>query len=448
MSDAHVARAGGVKAAAASRGLVDHPWRRALSDELHARPYEALSAPVRASHLAMLSSEETAVLDRAHVAELCRRYGALPPPEEARHTVLDAGAFRLKWERHTEFSTYTFFREADYADPFPAPPIELVPQDWLAGLPGQRLVAVHAALEPSAHKDRPIDELYRLFGTDNIAGSRMSGGAGEAYSDFRMGEDGFGRILMRDRSLKPRQAGRLVQRLLEIETYRMMALLALPLAREVGPKVTTIDHALAKIAAAIAGLESFEDERALLKQLTELSTRVEEISASTTYRFGAARAYYELVESRIDELRESRIEGLQTIKEFMDRRLAPAMSTCEATATRLEGAAARVSRAADLLSTRVDLELEGQNQELLQSMNRRAKQQLRLQQAVEGLSVTAISYYLVGLVGYVARAAAHFGAPINPEIVQGASIVPVVLLVALGVLHMRRAIGKLDRTGT
>lgn len=444
MKGSQVTRSENGGAPTVPRGLADHPWRSTLSDELHARPYEALEAPMRASHLAMVSSEAAASSDRDHVAALCRRYGTAEPAPEARHLSAELGPFRLKWERHTEFSTYTFFRRTDFDDPFPAPAIELVPGDWLAQLPGERLVAVHVALEPRDAPARALSELYRLFGTDNIAGSRMSGGAAEAFTDFRLHGDGFGRILIRDISLGPRQAGRLVQRLLEIETYRMMALLAFPHAREVGPKVAAVDMALAEIATAMGKLEGFEDERALLDRLTELSIEVEEMSASTSYRFGAARAYATLVERRIAELRESRIEGLQTIGEFMDRRFAPALSTCEATAARLESVAERVSRAANLLLTRVDLDLEGQNQRLLRSMDKRAKLQFRLQQAVEGLSVTAISYYLMGLVGYLARAAEHFGAPIDPEIVQGVSIVPVVILVALGIRHVRKAIQKAE----
>src|SRR3546814_18423991 len=60
--------------------------------------------------------------------------------------------------------------------------------------------------------------------------------------------------------------------------------------------------------------------------------------------------------------------------------------------------------ASNLLRTRVDIELEAQNRDVLMSMNRRARLQLRLQETVEGLSVVAISYYVVGLVGYAAKA--------------------------------------------
>jgi uncharacterized membrane-anchored protein len=52
--------------------------------------------------------------------------------------------------------------------------------------------------------------------------------------------------------------------------------------------------------------------------------------------------------------------------------------------------------------------------------------QLRLQATVEGLSIAAISYYVVSLLLYVAKAAKVAGLPVNPELAAGLSI-PVVL---------------------
>jgi uncharacterized membrane-anchored protein len=205
-----------------------------------------------------------------------------------------------------------------------------------------------------------------------------------------------------------------------------MALLALPLAREIAPQVTRIDRTLTAASGRIAGLADIEDERALLDTQMDHAAEIERLVNGSSYRFGAARAYYALVDRRVDELREARIEGLQTIREFMDRRLAPAMRTCESAAGRLEALAQRVARASNLLRTRVDIELEAQNRDVLMSMNRRAQLQLRLQETVEGLSVVAISYYAVGLVGYAAKAAHAGGLPVDTELITGLAI-PVVL---------------------
>jgi uncharacterized membrane-anchored protein len=435
-----------------TKGPRDHPLRNQLVNEVHARPFASLTAPQRASHLAILSGEDAAAEDRAQVTGLCETYGAPPPGPEDTHLMVDLGPFQLKWERHTEFSSYTFFQHAGTpgfdaaAAPFAAPAIAQVPPDWLDALPGELLVGVHLEMEPSHAPQREVDALARLFGTDNVAGSLVSGGAGAVWMDFAVHEDGFGRILLHDRQLKPRQAGRLVQRLFEIETYRMLALLALPLARRHGPELTRSGERLTEITARMAGIEGQEDERCLLDELTRLSAETEDMAAATSYRFGAARAYYALVRRRVEELREERFEGMQTIHEFLERRLAPAMRTCEAVAERLDARSARVSRASQLLRTRVDIQLEAQNSALLRSMDRRARMQLRLQQTVEGLSVAAISYYLVGLIGYAAKAGKVAGLKLDVDVVTGLAIPVVVGLVGFGVWRLRRLVERDART--
>lgn len=417
----------------------DHPLRETLTNEVHARPFAVLHTPERVSHLAMLTGEGGFAADRAHLVRLCKSFAVAEPPPDANHFFQDFGRFRLKWERHTEFCTWTVFVHGADGAPFSTPAIGAVPRNWLESLPGERLVAIHAELQPaSGPEPATLDELGRFFAPDYVAGSLVTGGAAEAWTDFRIHEDGYGRILIRDHALGARQAGRLVQRLLEIETYRMMALLALPTARAVGPAISAVDAELVQITEAMRDLRDLGDERRLLEKLIDLAAEIERVTAQSSYRFGAARAYYALVVRRIEELRERRIEGAQTIQEFMDRRLAPAMRTCIATAERLDAVAARLARASGLLRSRVDIALEAQNQALLASMDRRARLQLRIQATVEGLSVAAISYYVVGLVAYMLKAAEKAGLPISQEIGVGLAIPVAVLAVWLLVRRARR----------
>jgi uncharacterized membrane-anchored protein len=284
--------------------------------------------------------------------------------------------------------------------------------------------------------------LARALVPDTTAGSRIAGGGALAWTDFRLHEDGFGRILARDIRLTPRQAGRMMQRLYEIETYRMMALLALPVAREAAPAITRIGDELARLTQSLTGIAGLDDERRLLDRLVALSAEAERIAAATQYRFGAGRAYYALVRRRIEELREERIEGLQTIAEFMDRRLAPAMRTCESVGERLEAISARLARVSALLRARVEVALEAQNRDLLASMDRRARLQLRLQQTVEGLSVAAITYYVVGLVAYAAKAAHGLGLRLDPELAAGAAVLPVAALAWWAIKRIRRGLRR------
>ena len=104
-------------------------------------------------------------------------------------------------------------------------------------------------------------------------------------------------------------------------------------------------------------------------------------------------------------------------------------NTCQALWDRQRDLAERLARAADLLRTRVEIELEEQNRALLRSMNSRARMQLRLQQTVEGLSVAAVSYYVVGLIAYLSEGTALFGLHLEKGSVAAAAVVPVVLAV-------------------
>lgn len=416
----------------------DYPERFVLADEVHARPYEALETPELASYLAVLVEPGERAEEHAHLAALCERFGVAPPPESSSHFRGVFGAVRLKWERHGEFSAYTAFAHVGGQAPQPASALASLPADWVAAIPGRTIVAAEAALAAAGAGLPDAAALATRFRGNIVVGAEIGDGAGLAYTDFRIHPDGFVRFLIVDRSLTPRQAGRMMQRLFEIEAYRVMALLALPIARREGPRVVEIERSLATLTDAMAR-DTGADE-ALLAQLSFLAAQVESALAASQYRFGASRAYYDLVRSRIAELRERRIPGLQTIEEFMSRRLAPAMATCESVSRRLGNLSERVARASSLLSTRVDIARERQNQALLASMDRRARMQLRLQQTVEGLSIAAITYYVVGLVGYAAKALRSAGTPLDVDLVVGIAIPVVAVLAALGVHHVRRRI--------
>ncbi len=418
----------------------NHPQRVELNDEAHARPAESLTAPVRISYLALVSDSASRDRQRQHIADLAASVGAIPPAPGAVHYSADFGRFRIKWERHSEFARYKFIIRGADDDPFADPPILKVPADWLAGLTGQIIAATHAALLPHGDSAPDFDIISsRLFAGNPLVGSGVAGGAAIALTDFRIRPDGFSRLLLLDKSLRPRQAGRAVQRLLEIDTYRLMAQLTLPIARALAPQLTEREAELAEITAALTTVTE-AGEPALLDRLTRLAAEIESFESRHRFRFSAARAYYQLVQQRIAELREERIPAIQTFREFTELRLAPAMSTCSVTATRLESLSAHVARATQLLSTRVDITREHQAIQVLHSMNRRADLQLRLQQTVEGLSIAAVTYYIVGLIGYAARGAKAAGLNLNPELTMGISIPIVIAFVAYGTSRIHKMV--------
>jgi len=358
----------------------------------------------------------------------------------------------MKWECHTEFATYTFAQS--HAQPlsisaaFAQVPVSHLPQQWLQALHGMVMVAAHLVLDQHATPiEAPDLDLLQVFEGNALVAGKMAQG-GQIWTDFRIHADGFSRFVVRDVGPYEQQAARLVQRILEVETYRMMALLGLPLAQQSAPILNAIEGELAQLTAtmvdadqSIAGApESADDEQGLLRMITGLAARIEKLSLDSSYRFSASQAYFRLVRARIEELYEIRIEGVPTIGEFMDRRLAPAMNTCEAIARRQKALAERIAHTNDLLRTRVGIVQEQQNRRILQSLNTRAAQQLRLQQAVEGLSVVAISYYLAGLCNYAGKAMKAGGWPINPDIATGFMVPLLAIGVWLGLRRMRKHI--------
>ena len=418
----------------------DHALRFQLNDEVHARPPEAMAAPLRVSYLVLLTDWPARPEDGDPVRALAEHFGIAAPEPGSNHFSADVGPLRIKWERHTEFSRFTLIAPDDDGAPFRRPVIGELPDDWLAGLPGKTLFAAHVAFLPDSEDWADHQAIsQRLFDGNVLIGAPISGGRGTALTDFRIHQDGYSRILVLDNGMPPFQAGRMIQRLLEIETYRMMALLAFPVARQLSPALIGHEGELAEITTVMADAGE-QDEPTLLDRLTGLQAAIESRHSGTHYRFSAAAAYYELVKRRIEELREDRIQGLQGFSEFTERRLAPAMNTCQAVALRQESLSFRVARVTQLLSTRVDVTRERQNQAVLESMNRRAKLQLRLQQTVEGLSAAAITYYIVGLVGYAAKSLAAGGIAVNPDVAMGISIPIVGILVALGVRRVRKEV--------
>ncbi|WGG49369.1 DUF3422 family protein [Rugamonas sp. DEMB1] len=438
---------------------LNHPLRVPLAAEIHSRPFLALQAPETLTHFALYAPVEPGAqhnhraVQHRILQELCIHYGVAVPHPQARYFYHDFDRFRLKWECHTEFATYTFVERgaeaAGWRQAFERAPLQHVPQEWLAGLHGKIIVAAHVVLSKDAPAAAGIEAaredfhqaLRELFQGNVLVGGSVGGGGGEIWTDFKIQPDGFSRFVVRDLNLREFQAGRLVGRLLEIETYRTMALLGLPQAEASQPALNTIESELAALTATLVQSEqgsvpaagSNEDQN-LLHRISGLAARLEKLSVNNSYRFAASQAYFSLVQARIQELRELRIEGMPTLAEFMGRRLAPAMHTCTSVAQRQEALATRIARSNDLLRTRVGIEQERQNRKILQSLDARAAQQLRLQQAVEGLSVVAISYYLLGLVGYAGKAMKASNLPVNPDLLTGL-MVP---LVTAGVWYCLR----------
>lgn len=409
-----------------------HPLREVLYNELHSRPFQVIPSPARITHLALQVNESQKAAQFRHLQKLHEWLG-YDIPEQATHCYEKTfGHFRIRWEQHLEFTTYTLIHLSPERsdDPFSESAIVNLPPAWLAALPGTLVAGFHIAIEDARAVEEPEPvQVKPWFEHMRLIGSNALDGAARIWTSFQLHHDGLGRLLVYNKQLSDSQLGRLVQRLVEIETYRLMALLALPDARRISPLLGDMDEQLNRLTDTLAHQEHRQavDESALLAELTQMAARVEAFRAQTTFRFTATRAYAEMIETRLQALREDEVSGHLTINEFLSRRLLPAVNTCQAVSERLEDISRRVDRASDMMRTRVDMTIQQQNRELLGAMNQRSKIQLMMQHTVEGLSVAAISYYLVGLGKYLLEAVYGTGWHFNKSLAMG-GLVPLVLI--------------------
>ena len=424
---------------------IDHPQRYELVSELHARPSPRLVAPVTAVFLAFKEPREAAIRDRgrdiAHLAQLTDRHGAPSPNHGAGHYTARLGRYDLRWEAHTEFVTYTAFAPFHSQRAFDPSVAEIFPVEWQVAAAGKRLTAaiVHVELLPEDMTQLRLS-LDEWFSGDSLAAVWVLEETALVASDFRIDPQGFMRFAVFVRGdCGPGRIGRIVQRLLELETYRAMSMLGLSRARDLAERLSALEPRLGAIVQGMVdgGDGAGRPAEEVLDDLLIAAAELEAVAAQISFRLSATRAYSAIVSERVTSLRESRFEGRQTLAEFMARRYAPAMRTVVSAEARLQAMLDRTERAGELLRTRVDVTRSGQNRDLLESMDHRADLQLRLQHTVEGLSVVAISYYAVGLSGYLLAPAAHVAGVDKGWLT--AMLVPVIVLsVWAGMRRVRR----------
>lgn len=424
--------------------LTQHPLRLELHHEVHSRPSDGLSPPAAVLRYSICLEPHQKEDSRSHLLTLLKAFDIPDPDLSQHHFKVNLGEIDLRWEMHTEFVTYTFFHgnyQAQLGQDFVTAVLERQAPEWLSKMPGQVLSAVHIWVQEASVKQQHLTQAVldtQLFHSDALMGSSVAEGFAHVYSDFLIDKNGYSHFYVTTFGISKRRLGRTLQRLLEIETYRMAASLALPAARQAMSLLNDYENELADLAKAITVAKK-EDEMQLLDRLTLLAAKIESLYAQTHSRLSASAAYFDLLDRRILDVREQRLAGLQTLREFMDRRLNPARGTCAGALKRQEALSARVSRVSDMLRTRVQIEQQQSNQAIWSSMEKRQNLQLQLQATVEGLSVAAISYYIVGLVSYLAKGAGKLGWPFSAD-ATAATVLPVIVMIvwwSLRQLHQK-----------
>lgn len=417
----------------------DDALRFVLHNEIHTRPSASIGLPALIFYVAVINREVTLQDELKHLQQLPGQSAFSIEKLKTNFCQIQFEAHTLIWERHTEFTRYTIIQklpgEVIWGQAFPDLSTAVATgSEWLESIPGKTITAIQLVILKEGMDDpRALRHAKLWLGDSSLIGAKMGRTAtghphSHLMSNLRIDAQGFERVLvLASPETSPNRAGRIAQRILELETYRMMALLSLPVAKSLGSKLAQTEVQLVEITQRLE--KKVDADEVLLKDLAGLAVQVESATAEHSYRFSAARAYNAIVLERISEMRESPLSGMQSVGEFMQRRLAPAMATVNATSDRLGNLAQRISRASALLRTRVEIVAEQHNQQLLEKLTRGQALQLRLQSTVEGLSIAAITYYVVSLALYVGKAIKALGLDINPELFAGLMI-PFILFFA------------------
>ncbi|MFO0690309.1 MAG: DUF3422 domain-containing protein [Myxococcota bacterium] len=413
-----------------------------LSQEWHARPRINLPTLFRCTHVVELGDASVLAAGRARLVDYCRRSGQSGPASDASFHLACADDSFVRWEQHTEFVTHSVFQASDGSAPFAAIPFEGLEAEFRAGLLASRFFGTRIEVVRPPASDPTGHALARtLFGAGEVYGGRMSAGTAIVWSAFQPDADGFTRILIVSAGGHDERLSRLTHRLLDLESYRILAMMGLPVARAVMASLSGHEREMDAIMGQLQDARASEQEEAALQSITRLASLVEHMAFGNAFRFAASRAYARIAERRCEEVDEVVLDDHQRFTQFLLRSLQPAMRTCEAAELRMQRIAEQTARAAGILETMAEVSQKRQNQEIMRSLAKSASLQVELQQAVEGFSIFAISYYVVGLLGYVLKWLKTTGIGVSLEALTGAAVPFIVLLVWAFVVRARRRIG-------
>jgi uncharacterized membrane-anchored protein len=404
--------------------FTEHPQRRQAVEEMHLRRFAPVAAPAELIQIVRLVDSTEREAEECGVA-------AAPTPmvrgSGGRHASgAAADGAQLIWERHSEASTATVILpgHTDGQDRL---------KGWIEGLPGRVVRATRIrVVEQEADAVEPLREAG--FAADELVSCHIVGGV-RLWSDFRLHKSGYGRLLLAANGVPPADLGRIIQRLQELGNYRNLALLGLPMAQAHMTRLNELEDSLAEHAHALTKPE--DDDEALLHRLSSMSAELAHIGAEIGFRLGATNAYARIAVDRLDALEVRTITGHQSLADFTDRRLTPAVRTCATFQERLEEISERAARITALLRTRIETRIQRQNRDLLSSMEQSIGLQLRLQHVVEGLSVLAVGYYAIGLTAYLLKGITSVQHGFGPEAVLGVIVLPVLAAIYFFIRRQR-----------
>lgn len=377
-----------------------HPHRAAVMDEVHARPVDIIDQPCRLRRLVfVMPARPCAMMEIFHrFAALCEAHGLDVPLATSRQHGFTTALHHVTWEFHTEFVTVTWRGALSDAQNWPDDLLLEALEDGLL-IGAMRLDVINEASIP--------DHLVPGFNLASLCLADVDTGKGQVATDFVPDADTFTRFELATGNLSPLRRSIIVRRLLEVETYRTMALLGLPLARAASPELRGIENELTALMAQLPDAVTLPDIQAALSRLHDLSVRSGQLSERLDYRFAASHAYGDILRTRLAGLRETGTTRGSTLTHYIGNRVDPGLATCSAIEKRLQTLSAKIERAIALLDVRIGVDLQVQNGAVLDRIAQTARSQFLLQRTVEGLSTIAISYYMLGILSYMLAGPLH-----------------------------------------
>jgi uncharacterized membrane-anchored protein len=415
--------------------FTEHPLRRWTVNEMHLRRFGPVSENCDIYQIVrLLNADQRADEDRWLISNspAFSEWNLAPRHGYGR----TSRGVQFLWERHTEATTITLIFEHHVPEDVRAPFIQ-----WLEGWPGEVVRATRLFVLSDQQKiDAQLSKLE--FAKSEIVHCMVNAEL-RIWSDFSIHANGYGQLVISAGSVDAAERGRIVQRVQELGNYRNLALLGFPLVQEYGPQLDRVEEKLADHARRVAqstSSQTDEDDDLLLNDLAQISSELEMIRSATGFRLSATAAYAEVAADRIRALNVVLIPNFQSLVDFTERRLVPASRTCVVFRQRLNDIAERVAAIMHTLDVRIDSRIKAQNLALMRSMERSTQLQFRLQTLVEGLSVIAAAYYLIGLVAYLAKGVTALPTGWSNDVFIAAITIPVIMIIFLFVRKLRNKV--------
>ena len=122
-----------------------HELKDKLIDELHNRPFPQIKIPAQVSNLVVLHPGDRED-ELEHITRLANIYKMSKPDMGSTCYYESSDKFDFRWEKHSEFSTYTFISRNTVTESKHTNEIVNLDANWVSGISGEVISANHIDL--------------------------------------------------------------------------------------------------------------------------------------------------------------------------------------------------------------------------------------------------------------------------------------------------------------